>query len=240
MNQTLVKRYVELQALLITPIAPHWADYIWQEVLHHPTTIQNALWPTVPAPSPSLSAARDYVRSTSSAITSAEAAQLKRKDKGKATSYDPKLPKKLTIFCASSYPAWQDKYLDLLREEFAKTKLSNEKELIQKVGKMGEVKKAMPFVQGLRKRIIGGEQIDVVVERKLGFDEEATLREMVPGLRRITGCKTVEVVSVDEGGKSGKVIVAEDGMEEKREGLPVSAEGAVPGAPGFYFENVKG
>ena len=33
MHQGLVRRYIELQALLITPIAPHWAEYIWLEVL---------------------------------------------------------------------------------------------------------------------------------------------------------------------------------------------------------------
>lgn len=34
MRKDLVLTYIELQALLIQPIAPHWADYIWQEVLH--------------------------------------------------------------------------------------------------------------------------------------------------------------------------------------------------------------
>ena len=38
MHHKLVERYIELQALLLTPIAPHWADYIWQEVLKHVRT----------------------------------------------------------------------------------------------------------------------------------------------------------------------------------------------------------
>lgn len=33
MHRDLVLKYIELQALLITPIAPHWAEYIWLEVL---------------------------------------------------------------------------------------------------------------------------------------------------------------------------------------------------------------
>ncbi len=33
MHRHLVLRYIELQALLLTPIAPHWAEYIWLEVL---------------------------------------------------------------------------------------------------------------------------------------------------------------------------------------------------------------
>jgi leucyl-tRNA synthetase len=33
MHEDLAKRYIELQALLLTPIAPHWADYIWGSIL---------------------------------------------------------------------------------------------------------------------------------------------------------------------------------------------------------------
>jgi len=134
-----------------------------------------------------------------------------------------------------------------VREEFAKTKLANEKELIGKVAKMGETKKAMPFVQGLRKRILTGERAEGVFERALGFDEVGTLGEMVRGLRRTTGCRAVEVVLVEEGGKAGRVEVAaggEDGgrvgreVGERVEGLPGVAEAAVPGHPSFHFENV--
>ena len=33
MHQDCVIRYAEVQSLLLAPIAPHWSDYIWQEVL---------------------------------------------------------------------------------------------------------------------------------------------------------------------------------------------------------------
>lgn len=33
MHQDCVRKFVEYQALLLAPIAPHWSDYIWQEVL---------------------------------------------------------------------------------------------------------------------------------------------------------------------------------------------------------------
>jgi leucyl-tRNA synthetase len=127
-----------------------------------------------------------------------------------------------------------------VREEFAKTELKNDKELIARVTKMGETKKAMPFVQELKKRLVqGGERPEAVFDRKLAFDEVATLREMVPGLRRTTGCRVVEVVQVDEGGKTGVVVIAEHGVGEKRVGLAPAAEGAKPGTPSFLFENVE-
>jgi leucyl-tRNA synthetase len=34
MHRDLVLKYIELQALLLMPIAPHWAEYIWLEVLN--------------------------------------------------------------------------------------------------------------------------------------------------------------------------------------------------------------
>ena len=242
MHASLVRRYIELQALLITPIAPHWADYIWQEVLNQDTTIQNALWPTLPASDPSLTAAREYVRATSSAITSAEAVQQKRKDKGKVTTFDPKKPKKLSIFFAASFPKWQDEYIGLVRDNFDALKISvDEKKVGETLKAKGgkEMKRAMPFVQSLKKRLHAGEKQEVVFERKLAFDEGKVLGEMVKGLKRTTGCKVVDVVKVEgeEEERKGNVV-AGDGDGERKDVLPLTAALAVPGNPSFHFENI--
>lgn len=236
MHKDLVLRFIELQALLLTVIAPHWSEYIWLELLNKPTTIQNALYPEVPAPIASLTAAREYVRATSSNITSAEAAQQKKKAKGKDIGYDLKKPKKLTIFAAAKFPAWQEKYIDLVREAWnPETQSANDKELMGKISKMGEMKKAMPFVQALKKRLVAGEKPDVVFSRKLAFDEVAILLNMVPGLKKAAGLSVVDVIRVDEGGKTGVLA----GEEKKLDTLPQSAESAVPGVPTFNFVNVE-
>jgi leucyl-tRNA synthetase len=39
MHQDCIRRYIELQAQMIAVIAPHWADYIWQEVLKKVRTL---------------------------------------------------------------------------------------------------------------------------------------------------------------------------------------------------------
>lgn len=51
----------------------------------------------------------------------------------------------------------------------------DDKELNGRIGKMGEMKKAMPFVQALKKRLRDGEPAETVLERKLAFDEAKTL-----------------------------------------------------------------
>lgn len=234
MHKDLVLRYIELQALLLTVIAPHWSEYIWLEVLHKPSTIQNELFPTAPAPVASLTAIREYVRVTSSNITSAEAAQHKKKAKGRDIGYDLKKPKKLTIFAAAKFPAWQEKYIDLLRESWVPGKSADDKVLNGKIAKMGEMKKAMPFVQSLKRRLVSGEAPETIFERKLAFDEEATLKNMVPGLKKAAGLTVVEIVRVDEGGNTGTKL---DGQAVSD--LPGNAGSAVPGMPTFSFENVE-
>ncbi|KAL8765664.1 MAG: hypothetical protein Q9209_007344 [Squamulea sp. 1 TL-2023] len=244
MSQTLIRTYITLQALLITPIAPHWADYIYQEVLNFDTTIQNARWPEVPQPDPSLTAIYEYIRSTSTAITSAEGQQVKKKAKGKALYYDPEQPKRLTIYIATSFPSWQSQYIDLVKSFHSKASLED-KALNAEVGRMGESKKAMPFVQNLKKRLQSGEDANNVFERKLAFEEVEVLGQMLKGLRKtVSKCAGVEVVAVEgeeEGKKVGRIVRSEGenvGEVGDEKALVGPAEHAVPGGPTFYFENV--
>ncbi|RKF73758.1 Leucine--tRNA ligase, cytoplasmic [Golovinomyces cichoracearum] len=256
MHRNLLFKYIEMQALLLCVIAPHWSEYIWLEVLHKPDTIQKALFPTVPAPSAALSAERDYVRLTSGNITSAEAAQQKKKSKGREIGYDLSKPKKLTIYCADSWPLWQEKYIQLVRSNWDSEKKCmsvNDKELNSLVAQMGEVKtnkKVMPFVQNLKKRLVsGGEEEDKVFERKLLFDEIKTLQHMTPGLKKAAGIAVVEIVRVsssfsdaEEKGRnlySGQVVSEEKQENRRIDKLPLVAESAVPGSPSFVFENVE-
>lgn len=118
-----------------------------------------------------------------------------------------------------------------------------------------EKKKAVPFVQGLKRRLVAGERSEVVFERRLAFEEGEVLGMMVRGLRKTTGCRVIEVVEVveeaggkevkeevvgrvvKEGGRRGVVRVGE-AVGEERDGLAQVAEMAVPGQPSFLFENV--
>lgn len=97
----------------------------------------------------------------------------------------------------------------------------------------------MPFINNLKRRLDQGEPKEKVLNRELGFDELETLRAMVPGLKQtIRHCVSVEIISVEEGGKEG-VVVGVDGTKGERKGeLPSNAASAEPGSPSFSFENV--
>ncbi len=172
------------------------------------------------------------MQAVASDISATESLQLKRKAKGKGTVYDPNRPKKLTVFVALKYPGWQEKYIDIVREAFDSVSLTtNDKVISSKVPK-SEMKKAMPFIQVLKRRLTT-EKPDNVFERKLAFDEVDTLKQIMPALQKNAGCTKVDMVLVDEGGKTG----TKDGV--KVEDLPPMAEGAEPGRPKYEFANVE-
>ncbi|EFQ97379.1 leucyl-tRNA synthetase [Nannizzia gypsea CBS 118893] len=236
MHRDLILRYVELQALLISPVAPHWAEHMWLDVLKKPDSIQNARFADVPEPSPGLSSALTYIRSTTSNITSSEAAFIKRISKGKNVKFDPRNPKKITIFVSRKFPAWQDKYIELVREAFDAVHLTiDDKGLNGKVGKLGEMKKAMPYVQTLKKRLIQGrEKPEDVFSREMPFDEVQVLHDITGNLKKVTGAKEVEIIAVEEGGNAGTNF---EGV--RKEDLSPVAQNAVPGQPSFNFENIE-
>jgi len=221
-------------SLPLAPLAPHWSDYIWQEVLKNPSTVTLTRFPVPGTPNLTLTSASVYVRATTSAIGAAEGSQQKKLAKGKAAAFDPKRDKQLTVFVATRWPAWQAKYVALVRERFARLGVVDAKEMAGQMQK-SEMKKAMPFVQSLKRRLEGGEGSEEVLERKLPFGEVMVLSEMVPGLKS-TFMKLVRVrlVEVEEGAKEGVDVLS----GEKVAPLPPVAGSAEPGNPSFEFQNV--
>lgn len=172
-------------------------------------------------PDVSLATISNYIRSTSSAIGAAEGAQQKRLAKGKDIRYDPKQAKRLTIFVAKSWPAWQARYIDLVREKLEGTTLDI-KDLSKDIEK-ADMKKAMPFIHHLKRRLESGESKNAVLERDLGFEEVKVLEEMIVVLKAIVvKLKEVSIVTVEEGAK----------------GLAPMAASAEPGSPSFEFTNL--
>lgn len=95
----------------------------------------------------------------------------------------------------------------------------------------------MPFVKQLQKRLEAGEDASTVLERKLGFNEQTILLQMVPSLKRTAGFSKVVVVQVVEGTKKGRDLT--DKGTEVDITAP-NADSAVPGAPSFLFQNHEG
>ena len=98
MHADLVRYWIRVAALLATPIAPHFAEHIWRGILHNPTSIQHALWPTPSqaVDTPTIEAGA-YMRALVKNVRDAELTLLKKLEKTKGKSgpppFDPKKPR---------------------------------------------------------------------------------------------------------------------------------------------------
>ena len=160
MHHDLVHYWIRSAALVVTPIAPHFSEHIWTAILKNPQSIQLAAWPT---PSDfvdhTLIEAGQYMRGTIKIIRDAEASLLKAlmKAKGKKSSsdafYDPKKPKAVRIYVATTFPEWQNTCVQIVKEAYSKeedkvddTKI---KQLLSESGLIKD-KRPMPFIQAFK------------------------------------------------------------------------------------------
>ncbi|PRT55682.1 Leucine--tRNA ligase, cytoplasmic [Wickerhamiella sorbophila] len=235
MHQSLVKRYIEVQALLLTPIAPHFGEYVWREVLGNKTTVHDAKFPTPDAPvDQSVIDSINYVRDVSRAIREAEGQLMKKKKKG--TSFDPKAPSSLTIYIADAFPEWQESYIELVRDALDSADFTDMTGAFkQKVSKLGDPKRGMQFVSLLRISILGGKPAAEVLDRKLSFNEPAVAKEALSVFQKsamASNIVNIQIVSVANG--VGKDVVTGETVE-----VPSSkpVQDATPGSPGIIIAN---
>jgi len=151
MHVDLVKYWIEIAALLATPIAPHFTEHLWSAILAKPQSIQLASWPT---PTSAVDAAAveagSYMRGTIKTIRDAELTLIKKLSRGKSAPYDPKKPKSVRVYVASRFPEWQNECLEAIKEgydgESQKVDDAKVREVLQKKGLLKD-KRAMPFIQ---------------------------------------------------------------------------------------------
>ena len=160
MHHELALYWIRAAALLVMPIAPHFAEHIWTAILRNPQSIQLASWPTPSDPvDRTLIEAGQYMRGITKTIRDAEVSLLKAltKAKGKKspsdTLYDPKKPKAVRIYVATTFPEWQDTCVQIIKEAYSKEEdkvddakvkqLLIERELIKD-------KRPMPFIQAFK------------------------------------------------------------------------------------------
>eukprot|EP00993_Chasmostoma_nieuportense_P007393 NODE_81_length_3361_cov_87.229437_g75_i0.p1 GENE.NODE_81_length_3361_cov_87.229437_g75_i0~~NODE_81_length_3361_cov_87.229437_g75_i0.p1 ORF type:complete len:1054 (+),score=260.59 NODE_81_length_3361_cov_87.229437_g75_i0:105-3266(+) len=111
LHRDLAKRFVEVQALLVSPIAPHWAEHVWKELLGNTTSIHTAAWPTLSAPvHPTLQLQADYLTNTIHTFRAQIAKQVKK------TKVNPQHG---VIFVVTGYQDWQVRCIAFLAQVVA-------------------------------------------------------------------------------------------------------------------------
>lgn len=235
MHKDLVFKYIKLQALLLAPVAPHFAEYLYREVLENEGSVQNAKFPRAETPvSQGLLDSLEYVKELARSVRDAETTVLKSK-KGKA-EVDASKPALLTLLVSTSFPEWQEQYIEIVRQLFESNTLSDNKVIKEKVGK--DMKRAMPFINFLKQRL-AKENPDTVFNRQLTFDEGALLQQVLHNIKKsstVIKFEDVKVVSFPYGSKVG--IDVATGKEEEITATGKVVEAAVPGQPGILIRNL--
>jgi len=123
MNQTLIKKFIETQAIILSPICPHVAEHIWS-LIGKKESILKSSWPKVPVEDPAMIRAGTYLDETVHEFRLRMKAYLaaltsKGNKKGGAPAKGPaQQPTHGTIWIAKTYPNWQSIILTTLRDSF--------------------------------------------------------------------------------------------------------------------------
>lgn len=197
MHADLVLLFIRVQALLITPIAPHVAEELWTspDILGERTSIQLAHFPKISAPVDH--ACLDsgvYVRATLKSIRDADLGFVKRLAKAKAkakgkpvvTGYDPSKPKGVNVYISQSLPKWQQTVVEVVKETYDPVTGVNDAKVLEGLGAAGmiggkENVRTMPFVAVLKVRSSlprSSNQADADVRRTRSLNSEPSLRSI--------------------------------------------------------------
>jgi leucyl-tRNA synthetase len=236
MHAELVRYWIRISTLLVTPIAPHFTEHIWSSLLHEPKSIQLASWPEPSRPVDKVIVdSGAYMRNTIKTIRDGELNLMKKmikakkgKDVGEAP-FDPKKPKSVTIYVATAFPEWQDACVKAVKDAYVKDadKVDDAKvrEILTQRGLIKD-KRAMPFVQSFKKRIAEyGAQ--AAFRRTLPFSEATVLSEILPYLKRTLNLVDAEILSVEK-------ARTKEGPGYTRSIIDSSE----PGSPAFEYRNV--
>ncbi|KAJ7619401.1 hypothetical protein FB45DRAFT_930672 [Roridomyces roridus] len=223
MHADLVLHWIRVAALLVAPVAPHFAEHIYSTVLKSPISVQSALWPTPSTPiDPAVIEAGVYMRGTIKTIRDAEAALIKmlNKFKGKgpnpnAPKYDPKQPKRVQIYVATTFPEWQNSCVQVVKDSYTESSNTVDdtkvRALLTERGLIKD-KRAMPFVQDFKKR--------------MAQFERDVLSEIIPYLKKSLVLEEVEVYSVED------ALGRQDGFTKS------IIDASEPGNPAFEYRNI--
>jgi len=199
MNGELILRFIEVQALLMAPITPHWSEYVWQ-LLGKSSSVRKASWPAVGTLDEVLLKQHDYLQQLVHSLRIKKDLFAKKKG-GKP---EDAVPTKLVIHVAKSYPEWMEKTVKVVRPLFEtavqnKTAL-DDKEVAKAIGTDASLKplmkKVMPYMIELKRDVEtkGLSALDL----KLPFDEKQLLHGNADYIKTAILVKDMEIKDAED------------------------------------------
>mmetsp|Transcript_96334 Transcript_96334/g.220889 ORF Transcript_96334/g.220889 Transcript_96334/m.220889 type:complete len:533 (+) Transcript_96334:1805-3403(+) len=232
MHKDLVRRFVEVQALVLAPICPHFCEHLWTKYLQGEGNVVKQLWP-VPSKDEDLVMQRKY-----KILRDALADFRSQKDKaggggkkGKQTTPAEK-PTHAVIYVAAAYKEWQQTVLSELQkvplvENEDGSLQPEDKGFLKAFGQLDAIKgipkefgkKVMPFASFVVQTEVKARGRDAL-ELSLPFDEASMLTEVVDVIKKQLDLQGVDIQSSDTAHEKDSTTMR---------------EAAQPAKPAIYF-----
>ena len=208
MNRDLVWRFMDVQTRLITPICPHYAEFVWRELLKKDGLVVKAGWPTADSPDLKLKSANKYLQDSIVLMRKLLQKQIlgskKANKKGAPVTSLTEDKLKGLIYVNEQFDGWQAECLQILQSKFDnKTDaFASDGEIMNAlqestVGQAADFKqiqkRCMPFLRFKKDEAIkiGVQALDL----KLPFGEIEVLKGNLDLIKRQLGLEEVEVLS---------------------------------------------
>lgn len=211
MHKDLLLKFIEVQALIMTPIIPHFSEYIWK-LLGKKGSIRVSLWPTAGPINQSILKQNQYLFDITHEFRLRRETYMKPKKSKKGEEPAPGAPSKATIMVAHGYPEWKQQALMAVKSLFENNNAPNEKDIIAKLSSdesmKKNIKKIMPFIAIVKEQF--KQQGISAFDLKLEFDEKEFVASNAEFIKKSLELKEVEV----------KYVEAEDQKERCSPGQP--------------------
>ena len=109
MHADVIQRLLVSQTIILSPIAPHFCEHLWRNVLGNETLVVQEAWPTPEKEyDPFLSRQYALIQGTLRTFRlQLEKFKSPKKKKGQQAQGPPPTPNKAIVFVAKSYKDWQ-------------------------------------------------------------------------------------------------------------------------------------
>jgi len=215
MSRPLVLRYLEVQAIMLSPICPHVCEHVWT-LLGKNGSILNTAWPVPGVVDMMVIQQSEYLMEATRdfRLKLKNIANVKPKKGSAPTPTTP--PTHATVYVAKCYPAWQCVVLDTLKEMYKgdKDTVVDNKAVSVEMAKKPEVKKfmkkVMPFVAFTKEKVAASGLS--ALDTSLPWDEMKVLSENMSYIVTSLGLEGVDLALSSDLGEKG---------EDCRPGAPI-------------------
>ncbi|KAL6329134.1 hypothetical protein AAG906_007680 [Vitis piasezkii] len=201
-------RFMDVQTCLITPICPHYAEYVRREILKKDGFAVHAGWPTADSPDLTLKAANKYLQDSIVLMRKLLQKQIlgskKANKKGAPVTSLTESNLKGLIYVNEQYDGWKEECLRILQSKFDSRNrtFAADKEILEalqrsSVGQATNSKQVqklcMPFLRFKKDEAValGPQALDL----RLPFGEIEVLRGNLDLIKRQLGLEQVEILS---------------------------------------------